>query len=1225
MLILGVSQTKSFLNPHCVCCLIPCIVRHRVAEPQTPTSSNIAVLGNMGTNVTATTTTGNVTFGNVYFGPPPAPPPNKEEFRKVLKSSLKESYENVHGANQGHMAFNDIYTDRDITIISGGSNQNKQIKCTDIFKHGERTVLTRGISGMGKTVSVQKFILDWVEGNSNQDVDFVFPIPFRNFNKKQKTMSLFSLLQEFFPDIKKYFLDPQNQYKTVIILDGLNEYDSSLDFKSEVFKNVETEASVDVLLVNLLKRNLLGSALLWITSQPAAVSQLPDIVYMLTELKGFNDQQKEEYFKKIHIGHDGKAEEVISYLHKSRSLSVLCDIPAFCQILSKVLQDTEKPFRSWTGLLGNFLYKHINQLKQKRDTNVEEKILLNLGKLAWDLLKKDEKDFDEKNLKACNIEADDYVVFSGICPESDIQSSQIIHSDHKRFRFFHPCIQEFLAAMYVILSFARDKKNLIQEPTSMKWIAKPTLFDVQKSAVKRVLKKKGLKTGHLDTFVIFLLSLCEKSNQDIVNKFMGWITKSQSQSTTLALKEDNEKMINYISKTLYEGTPHQSALRLRFLHELGDHSLLEKIKKYIRNDISEDLDQDLIVLLRTHKGIQQVFEMKDYMKSDADVTTLIPVAKMSNRAKLNRCNLTVASCDRLAQSLRNTRSYVTEMDLSENEIRDSGVEKISSMLQAGYCCNIECLSFVCCGLTYLSCESLSQALQTKDSHVRELDISNNDLGDQGLISLSLAMANVNCKLQTLRLACCQLTSKACKELSSRLQSADSSLKHLDLSFNDLQDSGVQRFAGITNLETLRLASCNLTEGSGQYIGELLQSQTLKELDLTNNNLKDSGVEQLLSRGLASADCTLEKLILKKCGITLKNESCSKVVSAAIKSEKCHLRELDLSYNDLLDSGAKAVIVAVVDASSKTERLSLACCALTEKTCELISSELKVENLATSCLREIDLSDNSLGSTGAIALSSVLKNTNCKWEKLCLSLCSITEDGCTGLANALRGNPSHMKHLDLTFNHPGELNNSNSALEGGEFRLRKGEDRYECTLTPDEDTAHQRLFLKKKKIRWGEWEIPVPQLSDRFDCRTQVLCKESLTGRCYWEVKWSGLVSIGVAYAGMARKGEGPDCTLGRNSRSWSLDCSDSNYTVWHDSKKTDMPLPPSGCHRVGVYLDWLDGTLAFFKIKTVSNQRMFFHLHTFKHNFSLPLYAGFRVCRDSSVFICPQTSQKKAA
>ncbi|KAG5273088.1 hypothetical protein AALO_G00147520 [Alosa alosa] len=907
-------------------------------------------------------------------------------------------------------------------------------------------------------------------------------------------MSLFSLLQEFFPDIKKYFLDPQNQYKTVIILDGLNEYDSSLDFKSEVFKNVETEASVDVLLVNLLKRNLLGSALLWITSQPAAVSQLPDIVYMLTELKGFNDQQKEEYFKKIHIGHDGKAEEVISYLHKSRSLSVLCDIPAFCQILSKVLQDTEKPFRSWTGLLGNFLYKHINQLKQKRDTNVEEKILLNLGKLAWDLLKKDEKDFDEKNLKACNIEADDYVVFSGICPESDIQSSQIIHSDHKRF-----------------------------------------------------------------------------------------------------------------------------------LHELGDHSLLEKIKKYIRNDISEDLDQDLIVLLRTHKGIQQVFEMKDYMKSDADVTTLIPVAKMSNRAKLNRCNLTVASCDRLAQSLRNTRSYVTEMDLSENEIRDSGVEKISSMLQAGYCCNIECLSFVCCGLTYLSCESLSQALQTKDSHVRELDISNNDLGDQGLISLSLAMANVNCKLQTLRLACCQLTSKACKELSSRLQSADSSLKHLDLSFNDLQDSGVQRFAGITNLETLRLASCNLTEGSGQYIGELLQSQTLKELDLTNNNLKDSGVEQLLSRGLASADCTLEKLILKKCGITLKNESCSKVVSAAIKSEKCHLRELDLSYNDLLDSGAKAVIVAVVDASSKTERLSLACCALTEKTCELISSELKVENLATSCLREIDLSDNSLGSTGAIALSSVLKNTNCKWEKLCLSLCSITEDGCTGLANALRGNPSHMKHLDLTFNHPGELNNSNSALEGGEFRLRKGEDRYECTLTPDEDTAHQRLFLKKKKIRWGEWEIPVPQLSDRFDCRTQVLCKEPLTGRCYWEVKWSGLVSIGVAYAGMARKGEGPDCTLGRNSRSWSLDCSDSNYTVWHDNKKTNVPLPPSGCHRVGVYQDWLDGTLAFFKIKTVSNQRTFFHLHTFKHNFSLPLYAGFRVCRDSSVFICPQTSQKKAA
>ncbi|XP_041964770.1 ribonuclease inhibitor-like isoform X1 [Alosa sapidissima] len=335
--------------------------------------------------------------------------------------------------------------------------------------------------------------------------------------------------------------------------------------------------------------------------------------------------------------------------------------------------------------------------------------------------------------------------------------------------------------MYVILSFARDKKNPIQELTgNTKRMAKPTLFDVQKS---------GLKKDSLNIFVKLFFGLCEKSNQDLMKTLMGWIAKSQS--TPVEWNEDGEKLINHISKTLHEDPPDQSAKRLGFLCELNDKSLLNKIQDYIQRNSPEKLDQDLIIMLQTNEEIQQKFEMKYFKKSDTDVTKFISVVKMSNTAKLNRCNLTVASCNRLAQSLKNTRSHVTEMDLSENEIGDSGVNHISSMAQDGNC-NIERLSFVCCGLTYLSCESLSQALQTKDSHVRELDISNNDLGDQGLISLSLAMANVNCKLQTLRLACCQLTSTACEDLNLSLQSADSSLKHLDLSFNDLQDSGVQQ-------------------------------------------------------------------------------------------------------------------------------------------------------------------------------------------------------------------------------------------------------------------------------------------------------------------------------------------------------------------------------------------------------------------------------------------------
>ena len=177
---------------------------------------------------------------------------------------------------------------------------------------------------------------------------------------------------------------------------------------------------------------------------------------------------------------------------------------------------------------------------------------------------------------------------------------------------------------------------------------------------------------------------------------------------------------------------------------------------------------------------------------------------------------------------------------------------------------------------------------------------------------------------------------------------------------------------------------------------------------------------------------------------------------------------------------------------------------------------------------------------------------------------------------------------------------------------------ECELTLNQNSAHQRLYLKEGKIRWGKWDIPSLPHLDTFDCRTQVLCEEPLSGRCYWEVEWNGLVSIGVAFIRIARKGEGYECKLGRNSCSWSLDCSNYEYLAWHDNMKTAVALKPAGCHRVGVYLDWLAGTLTFFKVKIAAKKREFTLLHTFEHRFSLPLYAGFRVKRFSSAFICPQ-------
>uniref|UniRef100_A0A8C7HXR1 NACHT, LRR and PYD domains-containing protein 12-like n=1 Tax=Oncorhynchus kisutch TaxID=8019 RepID=A0A8C7HXR1_ONCKI len=998
--------------------------------------------------------------------------------QRELKSNLKKRFQCVFEgiAKQGNPTLlNKIYTELYITEGGTGEVNNEHemrqietttmkqarpetaIKCNDIFKPltGQdkliRTVLTKGVAGIGKTVSVQKFILDWAEGIANQDVQFVFLFPFRELNlMKGEYLTLIELLIHFSMETKESRISNYDKYKVLFIFDGLDECRLPLDFqKNKICCDVTKSNSVDVLLTNLIKGNLLPSALLWITTRPAAANKIPSVcVDQVTEVRGFNDPQKEEYFRK-RFSDENLASRIISHIKTSRSLHIMCHIPVFCWISATVLEHIlehkrEEMPKTLTEMYIHLVVFHTKQNNEKyigkEDTaqHWNEESILSLGKLAFQQLVKGNLIFYEEDLKEAGIDVNEASVYSGLCTQFFKEECGLYQD--RVYCFVHLSIQEFLAAVYVLLSFINNNENLMDK-LQTKDEPEVTFY---KFAVDKALR---CETGNLDLFLRFLLGLSLESNQ---KHLRGLLTKTRSSS------QSHEETVKYIKKKIRDNHSPERIINLfHCLNELNDCSLVEEIQSYLSSGsvseakLSPAQWSALVFVLLTSEKELDVFDLKKYSRSEKGLLRLLPVVKASRAAMLSGC-----------------------------------------------------------GVTEKGCASLVSALRSNPSHLRELDLSNNDLKDSGAKLLSAGLGNPHCKLETLRLTDCKLTDTSCKVLASDLSSNPSHLR---------------------------------------------------ELDLSNNDLKDSGVE-LLSAGLGNPHCKLETLRLTDCKLT--DTSCE-VLASDLSSNPSHLRELDLSNNDLQDSGVEL-------------------------------------------------------------LSAGLGNPHCKLETLRLSGCLVTEEGCASLVSAMRSNPSHLRELDLSYNHPGDsgvrllsagLEDPHCRLEklnvehGGENTMKPGLRKYVCDLTLDLNTVNRHLSLSEdnKKVTWRREKQPYPDHPERFeDCR-QVLCREGLTGRCYWEVKCSGRRTVlGVTYKGISRRGKGNDCWLGYNDKSWSLICSDNSYIARHNNNPTTIDVPSSSSHSVGVYLDWPAGTLSFYR----ASSDTLTHLITFTSTFTEPLYPGFRVWGD---------------
>ncbi|XP_075034351.1 NACHT, LRR and PYD domains-containing protein 3-like isoform X1 [Mixophyes fleayi] len=887
----------------------------------------------------------------------------------------------------------------------------------DVHGFVTKTVVVQGPAGIGKTVTSQKMMLDWASGKLYGDkFNFVFYMSCREINRITGNINLAGLLaktcnMQCSDDlVKAIFQDPA---KVLLIIDGFDELRWSLEDNYEEYQDPFQETHKEILLRSIFRKEVLNATSLMITTRAFSLEKLKDYVQppCSVEILGFTGRDLEDYISNFFKNKE-VADKALAGIKGNEALLTMCSVPLMCWIVCTILKqgvkhDTLAHCKTATSI---YLLYLKNSIKYDVGKQLINTCIKKLCSLANDGILNQKLWFEEGDLARYGLALSEV--------ESVFLNQNIFHWDTETsiyYSFSHLSVQEFFAALYYVL--VEETKNKEGHPEVCKGNS---------------LSEQSAHHPHLTQTVRFL---CGLLNEQQLKEFTSGVGCDANLRAKPALEKwisggKPSRFCNDALHCIYE--MQDEAFRDRVLHQ---EDLLFSPCLYF--GVMENIcTRELFYCLADAKGYCSI-SLEDYLLRPGDLEILSPLFHRASKLSFTRCGfpedaekggyvswlcnpnskiqeLELQVCVVTPPFFKDLHSFIstnrtiTKLIIGHHKLADCALKLVCDGLRHPGC-TVQELTLDDCDLTSSSCEELGSAIKTNRS-LRKLDMALNKLQDDGVKFLCEGLKDPGCTLQELRMSYSELTPACCEYLGSVLL-VNRSLTTLFMSDNDLQDSGAKLVCeGLRHpdsaLKELRIHESNLTSACCEdFRSVLLANRSLTTLDLTYNNLQDTGIK-VLCEGLRDPGCTLKELVLSHCDLT--SSSCDDIRSVITTNRS--LVKLDLTWNSLQDSVVKPLCEALKDPACILRELSLYGCDLTSSSCADLCSLITT----TQSLTSLDLAGNQFQDPGVKLLCEALRKTSCHLQVVRVGYGDLTNISCDEILAAVNANKC-LTELDITMN------------------------------------------------------------------------------------------------------------------------------------------------------------------------------------------------------------------